>query len=143
MRRAAGADRRRLLRGDHRPTGVTALDDREQWSSRVAALLLPGQPRGSTIARFEGVVRCAGQVTLANIAVGSNGTFSVRRSSGEPRALIVSLEGRVSKRHGTWNGSRLLCDTRADVTAIGALHCDRFMTIQDTVMTIRDRAARL
>ncbi len=79
---------------------------------RVSGLDLYSSPQlylqvnrgGRTIARFEGVVRCAGRVTLANISVGSRGTFGVRRQFWRKRgALIVALEGRVS--NGTVRGT--------------------------------------
>jgi hypothetical protein len=70
---------------------------------------------GQLTARFEGVLRCAGRVILVNIAVGSKGTFQVKRQFWLGRqAVVVALEGSMNAKravHGSVRVRHELCDT--------------------------------
>ena len=82
---------------------------------RDAAMEIQTNRAGRMIARFDGVIPCAGKVTLANIGVSSTGRFHVRRQLWTGQAqVIVSLGGRIrilGGVRGTVRARRELCDS--------------------------------
>ncbi len=92
----------RPQKGTHAPatwTAVPTTTKKRTADDPVAMLYIRVNRGGRTIARFDDVLRCAGKVTLSNIAIGSDGRFRVKRQlwSGR-RSVVISLNGSMDEK---------------------------------------------
>ena len=89
------------------------------------ALFVRVNRAGRKIAHFDVVLECAGEIALTNIAIGSAGTFDVKRQIQlGGRSLVVSLAGTIDRRHsvrGAVRASSDVCDSGL-VQYIGLVH---------------------
>ncbi len=97
------------------PTSTSAPKVKRTYVAQDPAMRFQINDGGRLIARFEGLLRCAGRVTLVNIAIGSKGTFHFgRRFLLGRRLVVISLSAAVVPRQavrGTVRVRRELCDT--------------------------------